>query len=128
MQTRSLRGIRGKSAVNMLRLVFILVANALALLATAYIVPGFHVTNVTTALLASLVLGILNLFLRPILTVLSLPVNVLTLGLFSWVVSALLILLTSFLVPGFKVDGFLAALVGGVLLAFVSSILQSFTY
>lgn len=109
----------------MAKLVFSLVANALALLLTAYLVPGFHVASFTDALIAAAVLGVFNTILRPILSLLSLPITILTLGLFSWVISAIIILLVSAIVPGFKVDGFLSALIGGILLAFVSSLFQS---
>ncbi len=110
----------------MLQLVFILAANALAILATAYLVPGIRVDSFTSALLAAIVLGLFNTFLRPILSILALPANLLTLGLFSWVISAFLIWLTGRVVPGFEVSGFLAALIGGIIIAFVSTVLQSF--
>lgn len=105
--------------------VFTLVANALAILATSYIVPGIRVNDFIAALLAAVVLGLLNTFLRPILELLALPVTVLTFGLFSWVVSALVLWLTGYFVPGFSVEGFLPALVGGIVIAFVASLLGS---
>jgi len=82
---------------------------ALAILIAAYIVPGVSVTLVG-ALIAAVVLGALNLFIRPILLILTLPINILTLGLFSLVINAVLVLLASYFVPGFLVDGFLTAL------------------
>lgn len=109
----------------MISLIFILVANALALLGTAYLVPGIHIDTFMTALLAALVLGLLNTFVKPFLLFLTLPVNILTLGLFSWVVSAAVLWLGSYFVRGFTVDNFLSALVGGILLAFISSLLHS---
>lgn len=107
-------------------LAFIWVANALALLATAWLIPGVEVVDFTAALIAAAVLGILNTFLRPILEFLALPATLLTLGLFSWVISALILLLAGRIVPGLTVEGFLPALVGGVVLAFIASLLQSF--
>ncbi|MEK7144662.1 MAG: phage holin family protein [Patescibacteria group bacterium] len=71
----------------------------------AYIVPNVAVTPVS-ALIAAVVLGALNLFIRPIILILTLPINVLTLGLFSLVINALLVMLASYLVPGFFVAGF----------------------
>lgn len=106
-------------------LLFIWVANALALLATAWLIPGIEVADFMAALLAALVLGLLNTFLRPLLEFLALPINLLTLGLFSWVISALILLLTGRIVSGFTVEGFLPALVGGIVLAFIASLLQS---
>lgn len=76
-----------------------------AILLAAYIVPGVSVTLVG-ALIAAVVLGALNLFIRPILIILTLPINILTLGLFSLVINALLVLLASVIVPGFAVAGF----------------------
>lgn len=80
-----------------------------AIVIAAYIVPGVSITPIS-ALIAAVVLGALNLFIRPILFVLTLPINVLTLGLFSFVINAALILLASYLVPGFFVSGFWAAI------------------
>lgn len=108
-----------------MNLLFILIANALALLGTAYFVPGIRVSDFVTALLAAAVLGVLNTFLRPILTILTLPINLLTFGLFSWLISALVLWLTGIIVPGFEVEGWLSAVVGGVVLAFIASLLQS---
>lgn len=82
---------------------------ALSILIAAYIVPGVSITLVG-ALIAAVVLGALNLFIRPMLFVLTLPINLLTLGLFSFVINALLVLLTSYLVPGFSIGGFWTAL------------------
>jgi putative membrane protein len=82
---------------------------ALSILIAAYIVPGVSITLVG-ALIAAVVLGALNLFIRPILLVLTLPINLLTLGLFSLIINALLVMLTSYLVPGFSIGGFWTAL------------------
>lgn len=79
--------------------------STLAILVAAYIVPGVMVTPVG-ALIAAVVLGALNLFIRPILLILTLPITILTLGLFSIVLNALLVLLAAYLVPGFLVFGF----------------------
>lgn len=75
----------------------------------AYVVPDVSVTPVS-ALIAAVVLGALNLFIRPVITFITLPINVLTLGLFSLVINALLVMFASYLVPGFVVTGFWAAL------------------
>lgn len=93
-----------------------LLLNAVALMAVAYLVPGFHVASFYTALIVALVLGILNAIVKPILIVLTLPVTILTLGLFTFVINALLIWLASTFVKGFVVDSFMAALIGGVIL------------
>ncbi len=90
-----------------------------AVLLAAYFVPGFHVESFYTAVLVALALGVLNITLRPILTILTLPLTIITLGLFSFVINAGLILLISSFVKGFSVDGFLPALFGGALIAVV---------
>lgn len=108
----------------MIRIILILVANALALLATSYLVEGIDIANFQAALVAALVLAVLNTFLKPLISLFTLPVNFVTFGLFSWVVSAFILWLASRLVVGFSIDGFLTALVGGIVLAFVAALLQ----
>ena len=92
---------------------------ALSILIAAYIVPGVSVT-LTSALVAAAVLGALNLFIRPILLVLTLPITILTLGLFSLVINALLVMFASYLVPGFLVTDFLTALLFALVLAVIN--------
>jgi len=88
---------------------------AAALLLVAQIYPGVSVTNFGSALIAALVLGLLNTLLRPILVLLTLPVTVLTLGLFLFVINALMFYFAASLLRGFGVTGFGAALIGSVL-------------
>jgi len=92
---------------------------ALAIGIAAYIVPGVTITFMST-LIAAVVLGALNLFIRPILLVLTLPINILTLGLFSLVINALLVMLASYLVPGFFIAGFWTALLFALVLAIIN--------
>lgn len=113
------------AVVNSMRVVISLLINTLALLVTAMIVPGFKVVDFWAAVWAAIALGLLNTFLRPVLILFTLPANILTLGLFSWVISAAVIWLASLLVPGFDIDGFLPALVGGIITAFTASLLNS---
>ena len=91
-----------------MRLLFHWAVATLAILIAAYIVPGVTVTPVS-ALIAAVVLGALNLFIRPIIGILTLPITILTLGLFSLVIDALLVMLASAIVPGFLVAGFWTA-------------------
>lgn len=95
-----------------------------AVLLAAYFIQGFHVDGFYTAAIVALVLGLLNVTLKPIITLLTLPLNLLTLGLFSFVINAGLILLVSTFVKGFTVDGFLPALWAGALIAVVGWILH----
>jgi len=102
-----------------------IVVNALALLAVAYFVPGVHVTGFTGALVAAIVLGVVNAVLRPVLLLLSLPLTVLTLGLFAFVINAVLFWFVGHLNIGLAVDGFGAARAGSIVLAVVSWLLSS---
>ncbi len=95
-----------------------------AVLIAAYLLPGVVVRNFFAGLLAALVLGLVNAILRPILVVLTLPITVLTLGLFIFVINALLVLLTSAIVPGFEVRSFGWALLFSLLFSIVSFILH----
>jgi putative membrane protein len=98
--------------------------SALALGATSYIVPGFHRGSVSDLLVAALILGVLNAIIRPILILLTLPINLLTLGLFTFVINAGMLKLTDYLVKGFQIDGFIAALIGAVVLSIISALIN----
>jgi putative membrane protein len=90
--------------------------NAIALLVVTQLVPGFSVASFYYALIAALVLGLVNAVIRPILIVLTLPLNILTLGLFTFVINAALIWFVSTFVKGFEVAGFLPALLAAIIL------------
>jgi len=104
----------------MLYLLFRWLLNAAALLLVAYLYPGVQVTSFGAALLAAVVLGLVNAVIRPILLVLTLPVTILTLGLFIFVINALLFWLVAELVGGFHVAGFWAVLVGSILYSVIT--------
>jgi putative membrane protein len=91
--------------------------SALIFLIVAYVVPGISIANFWIALIVALVWGVIGATLRPLLLVLTLPINVLTFGFFTFVVNAIFLLLVSALVNGFEVSGFGSALVGAILLA-----------
>ena len=97
-----------------------LLLNALAVLLVAHVVPGISVNNFGTALLVALVLGILNAILRPILLLLTLPINILTLGLFTFVLNAFLLWLVGAVVKGFAIESFTAAFLGALVLWAIS--------
>lgn len=101
------------------------VISTLAILSVAYLLPGIHVTSLTAALVAALVLGIINAVIKPILLLLTLPINMLTLGLFTLVINALLVILTDQLVEGFEVDNFLWAIAFSLVLSLINSFLHS---
>jgi putative membrane protein len=94
--------------------------SGLAVIITAYLLPGVRVTGFFAALVTALILGLINAFIRPLLILLTLPLNILTLGLFTLVINALLIMLAATIVPGFAVQGFWWALLFGVVLAIVN--------
>lgn len=100
------------------------IISGLAILAAAYLLPGIRVEGLLTALVVALVLGIINATLRPIILALTLPLNVLTLGLFTLVINALLIMLTTYIVPGFGVESFWWALGFSLVLSIINSFLH----
>jgi putative membrane protein len=102
-----------------------LLLNAVAVVITAYILPGVHVESFITAIVVAVILGIANAILKPILFVLTLPVNVLTLGLFTFILNGFIILLVSALVPGFKVNGLLWAILFSIILSLVNGFLST---
>lgn len=108
-----------------MRLLIQWLLRALALLAVTYVYGGVQVTSYTSALLAAAVIGLLNMFVRPVLIVLTLPVTIVTLGLFLFVINALLFWAASGLLPGFHVDGFVAALIGSLLYSILGLIIES---
>lgn len=97
-----------------------------AIMVAAYFFNGIQVKDFGTAIFAALVLGVLNAFFRPILLILTLPINVLTLGLFTFVINALLLMLTSHVIGGLVVTGFWSALLASLIISVVSSLLSSF--
>jgi putative membrane protein len=101
---------------------------AVALLITANFVPGFVVRNFVAALVAVIVIGLVNAFIRPILKILAFPITLLTFGLFTFVINALSLWLASKLTPGygFEIRGFFAAFLGSIVLTIVSSMINYF--
>lgn len=108
-----------------MQILIALLLNAAALLATAYIVPGFHVDNFTTAILAAIVLGIVNTFIKPIIGFITLPLTIITLGLFTFVINAVVLFLVSSIVKGLTIDGWVPAILAAIVLSVVSTILNA---
>src|SRR3989344_4517488 len=98
--------------------------SALAIIIAAILMPGVAVSGIFTAFVLAVVLGFINSVIKPILLVFALPINLVTLGLFTLVIDALLILLAASIVKGFSVAGFFTALLFSIVLAVVSSILH----
>ena len=97
-----------------------------AIIATSYLIDGIQVSGFLSAFFAAAILGILNAFFRPILLILTLPVNILSLGLFTFVINALMLMIVSGVISGFKVYGFWSAVFGSLLISLVSWLLTSF--
>ena len=97
-----------------------------AIMFTSYVIDGIQVKSFFSALFAAAILGILNAFFRPILIVLTLPINILSLGLLTFIINAMLLKMASGIIPGFEVYGFWSAVFGSLLISVVSWVLSSF--
>src|SRR5262249_7407429 len=130
-------GHHGAPRENSMHFVWRLIINGVAVLAAAMIVPGIHLRaasrNATphdwlTLAVVALIFGVANVIIRPILLVLTLPLTIVTLGLFTLVLNALMLLLTSWVAPGlhvaFRVDGFVPAFLGALIISVVSFVLN----
>lgn len=100
-----------------------LIVGTLSVFITAHLLPGVRVDGWTTALILAVVLSIINTLVRPALFILTLPINIMSLGLFTFVIMAFCVMLASLLVPGFQVDGFLWALAFSLVLVVVKKFL-----
>lgn len=108
-----------------MRLLLVWILNAVALLAVTWLLPSIELAGFGSALAAALMLGLINTLVRPVLAILTLPITVLTLGLFYLVLNALLFWLASALLPGFHVGGFFSALVGAILYGVIAWLLSA---
>jgi len=108
-----------------MNLLFKILLTAIAVLVLANFLPGVDVTNYTTAIIVAVVLGLLNAIVKPVLIILTLPMTIVTFGLFLLVINACMILLASKFVDGFRVSSFWTALLFSILLSIVQSMLHS---
>ena len=109
----------------MIRLALVWLVNALALIAVAYLMPSIEVSSFGAALVAALVLGLVNAVVRPVLVLLTLPVTILTLGLFIFVLNGLLFWMVASWLEGFHVAGFWAGVLGAIVFSVVSWLLSA---
>lgn len=100
--------------------------SAIALLVTARVVPGLEIQGIGTAIFGAAIVGLVNAIVKPILVLFTLPLTILTLGLFLLIVNAISFGLVGYLTPNFDVDGFFPALFGSIVLSFLNGLLQSF--
>ena len=108
-----------------MRILLVWLINTLALIAVAYLMPGVTVSSFWSALVAALILGLVNAFIRPLLVLLTLPATVITLGLFIFVINGLLFWFVGSFVQGFVVQGFWAGVFGAILFSIVSWVLSA---
>lgn len=104
----------------MFKLLIVWVLNAVALMAVAYVVPGIQVASFTTALLTAVVIGLVNMLIKPLLVLLTLPITVLTLGLFLLVINGLLFWLVGHLLQGFSVSTVMAGIIGALVYSVIT--------
>ena len=107
-----------------MNLIIRLLINALIILGLAWALPGIGVESYWTALIVAVILGLLNIFIKPVLVILTIPVTILTLGLFLFVINALIIMLAGYLIDGFSVNGFWWALLFSILMTVLNSALE----
>ncbi|HSH85820.1 MAG: phage holin family protein [Methylophilus sp.] len=109
----------------MFKLLVVWVLNALALMAVAYLVPGIHVANFTAALIAALVIGLVNILIKPLLVLLTLPITLLTLGLFILVINGLLFWAVGNYLQGFSVSSIVVGVIGALVYSVISGVLSA---
>lgn len=100
---------------------------ALAIIFVAWLVPGIDVDNFQSAMLVTVIIALINIFIRPLIVFITLPINIITLGLFGLVINALLLMLAGYFAPGFSVAGFLSAFLGSIVLSFLGLIINMVT-
>src|SRR3990167_2094654 len=103
-----------------MRLIVRLAINVFTLLVVEYLVPGFSLANLWTAVVAAIVIGIVNTFIKPVLQLIALPISLLTFGIAAFLINVVLLWGTSMFVPGFTIDSFTTAIIASVVLALVS--------
>ena len=101
-------------------LIFKWIGLALIIMFAGWIIPGIKIDNFTAAMIAAVVIALINTFIKPVLILLTLPINILTLGIFTLVINALLFMFAAYLVPGIEISGFWSALFGSLLISIFS--------
>jgi putative membrane protein len=111
-----------------MEIILVWILNAVALLIVAYILPGINVASFGSALIAALVLGLLNTLVKPLLILLTLPITIVTLGLFLLVINALVFWFAGSILKGFQVGGFWWAVIGAIVYSLISGLLSRLIY
>lgn len=108
-----------------MKLIIRLGINVFALLVVSYLIPGFTFTTVWDAVVAAIVIGVANTFLKPILQIIALPITILTFGITAFLINVFMIWLASMIVPGFQINSFLTAVIASILLSLISWFLHT---
>jgi len=103
-----------------MKLIIRLAVNVFALLVVEYLVPGFELADFRAAIVAAIVIGVVNTFIRPIIQLIALPISILTFGVAAFLINVVLLWLTSTVVPGFEIASFLTAVIASIVLSLVS--------
>jgi putative membrane protein len=119
-------GLLLRRVITLTRFLGIWLVTALSLLLTAALIPGMQLDGVTAAAIAAIILGLVNALVRPLLVLFTLPLTILTLGLFLLVVNALSLSIVAYFTPGFELGSFWDALFGSLILSFISGLLNQF--
>jgi putative membrane protein len=98
----------------------------LAIMLSSALIPGIRVDSLPTAVIAAGLLGLINVFIKPVLVILTLPLNIITLGLFSFIINAFLLKIVAYFVTGLEIDGFFAALLGALVISLVNWLANRF--
>ena len=108
----------------MLNTILVWIFSAIALLITSRLVTGFQLKDFKAAMIASLIIGFLNAIIKPILFILTLPINILTLGLFTFVLNAIILRIAAVILPSFKIDGWITAVIAAIILMIVQLLIN----
>lgn len=107
-----------------MKLLIKLALNTFTLLIVAYLVPGFHFADLWTTVVAAVVIGVVNTFIKPILQIIALPISIITFGIAAFLINVFLLWGVSFIVPGFEIESFLTAVIASIVLSLVSMFLH----
>ena len=98
---------------------------ALTIIFIAWLIPGISVENFSSAMLVCVIIALINIFIKPVIKLVTLPINFMTLGIFGLIINALLFMLAGYLAPGVHVDGFVSAFLGSIILSFLGFIINN---
>lgn len=108
----------------MSRLIFKWIAFSLVIMFVAWLIPGINIENFWVAMIAAVVIALINAVIKPILMLLTLPINIMSLGIFTLVINAILFMFVAYVVPGIEVSGFVSAFLGSLLLAILGAFIS----